>query len=98
MTTSGGAGAGREPDQGARRHGNDRGALISTRTLVIITVAGVVGVLAGVGAGVAAGIQITTSAGSVARIALGLIAGIASAVMTGGAVAATLHVLIGKPD
>jgi hypothetical protein len=98
MTTQSGAGAGREPSHEARRHGDDREALISTRTLMIVTVAGVVGLLADISAGVAAGIQATTAAGAATSVALGLIAGIVGAIMTGGAVAATLHVLVGPPD
>ncbi len=97
MTTLGDAGAGPEPDHEARRHDDERGALFSIRTLLIITVAGVVGVLAGVSAGVATGIQATASAGLVAGIALGLVAGLVAAVVAGGAVAATLHELVGPP-
>ncbi len=98
MRKVGDSGAGRLADHDASRRDDDRGSLFSTRTLMIITVAGGVGVLAGISAGIVAGIQTTVSAGLIAGIALGLIAGIVAAVVTGGAVAATLHVLVGQSD
>jgi uncharacterized membrane-anchored protein len=95
MPTVNGSAAGREPDHEASRQDDDV-SLLSTRTLVIISVAGFVGMLAGISAGVAAGIEATQSAGLVTGVILGLAAGFVAAVVTGGAVAATLHVLVGR--
>lgn len=96
MVTVGGSDAEREQHHEASRRGDDHGSLLSTRTLVIITVSGIIGLLAGVSAGVAAGLQAAPLVGSVAGVALGLTAGIVAAAMTGGLVAATLHTLVGR--
>lgn len=73
----------------------DQGALLSTRSLVILAVSGCIGLLAGVSAGAATAIQTAPSIGLGPAIVLGLVSGVVAMAIVGGTIAATLHSLVG---
>jgi hypothetical protein len=72
------------------------GSLISTRSLLILSLATMIGIAAGLSAGIAAGLSAAKDAGTPWAITIGLIAGLSAAVFTGLTVAGTLHLLVSK--
>jgi hypothetical protein len=72
------------------------GALLSTRTLLILCVSTVVGLAIGISAGVAAGLGALPVAGGAGAVAVGFVAGLGAATLSALTVAGALHVLVGK--
>lgn len=91
-----------EPDRDARAdHSEARlsagdSGLLSMRALLIITLSGVVALLAGLAAGTQAGLGALAGAGPGWGLAVGIITGLAAAALAGLTCAGGLHVLIGR--
>jgi hypothetical protein len=79
------------------RPGDTDGALLTTRSLVILSLSLGVGVLSGLSAGLGAGFQ-AKAAGPAWAITFGLLAGLAAAVIAGVTVAASLNALVSRSD
>lgn len=71
------------------------GSLFTTRSLLIISLSIVVGVMAGLGAGIPAGLA-SKATGPAWAIAIGFIGGLSAALPVGLTVAGALHLLVGK--
>ncbi|MEV4050772.1 hypothetical protein AB0J55_06250 [Amycolatopsis sp. NPDC049688] len=71
-------------------------SLMTVRTLMIISFAGIAGMLAGIVAGINAGLAVGSAAGPVAGVAVGILGGLSCAMLVGISVAAGLHALVGK--
>ncbi|MEA2202978.1 MAG: hypothetical protein QOI89_3691 [Solirubrobacteraceae bacterium] len=96
MSTTGGSDAEPERDHVRSRGDDDQTSLLSTRTLLIIVLSGMVGMLGGVSAGIPVGIQVAPVGGTAVGVAVGLITGIAALLVAGGTTAAMLHILVSK--
>jgi hypothetical protein len=70
--------------------------LLSARSLIIVALSIIIGVLVGLSAGLTAGINLAHRAGPGWALAAGLIAGLAAAAMSGLAVAGALHAIVTK--
>lgn len=75
--------------------GDDPASLFSVRTLLIATLAVVIGLFVGLAAGVSAGIG-TSQAGTPAAVAVGIVSGIGVALVAGLGASASLHALVGR--